>query len=161
MKNVLVLMGKGFIIGIGKIIPGVSGGMLAISMGLYEKMVYAVGYLFQDFKRNVRFLSVIGVGVLLAIVIGSKFIEWSLGNFYIPTMFLFIGLIMGGIPGIVKLVGKWQLRHYLLFSVMLFFVLFFTFFSNNRNDLVFDNDILSFFSFTRYAGSIVFSTTIY
>lgn len=146
MKDMFVLMVKGFLIGIGKIIPGVSGGMIAISMGLYEKMIYAVGYLFHDFKRNVQFLLVLGIGAVLAIVVGSRVIEWSLARFYIPTMFLFIGLIMGGIPGIAGRVGGWGLRHYFLFGVMLSLVLFLTFFRGNRDELMFDQGVLSFFS---------------
>lgn len=145
MKEWFILMWKGFVIGLGKILPGVSGGMLAISMGLYEKIIYSVGYLFRDFRRNCQFLLVLGIGALIAIAGASKVIELSLSYFYIPTMLLFIGLIMGGIPGIVSRVGCWHARHYLLGIGMFGFILLLTFFGGRGEDLIFDDGVLSFF----------------
>ena len=56
MKDKLILIVKGMIIGIGQIIPGVSGGMLAITLGLYEKGINAISNLFSDLKGNIKFL---------------------------------------------------------------------------------------------------------
>ena len=54
-----MLILKGIIIGIGKIIPGVSGSMLAISMGIYQKMIDSVNNFFKDIKSNFLFFVVI------------------------------------------------------------------------------------------------------
>ena len=43
---------KGIIIGIGKVIPGVSGSMLAISLGIYEKILNSISNIFKDFKEK-------------------------------------------------------------------------------------------------------------
>ena len=49
-----MLIIKGLIIGIGKIIPGVSGSMLAISLGEYENMLSAVNNYFKDVINNLE-----------------------------------------------------------------------------------------------------------
>lgn len=93
---------KGLIIGIGKIIPGVSGAMLAISLGVYEKILYALANLKKQFNENVKFLIKIGIGITLSIIITSKIIVKCLNDFYFPTMLLFIGMIIGGMPNMIK-----------------------------------------------------------
>ena len=60
-----ILFFKGLIIGIGKVIPGVSGSLLAISLGVYEEILFRIQNLFQSFKENVRFLLPLGIGVAL------------------------------------------------------------------------------------------------
>ena len=63
-----MLILKGIIIGLGKIIPGVSGSMLAISMGIYQKMIDSINNFFDNIKTNFLFLFKIGLGVLISIV---------------------------------------------------------------------------------------------
>lgn len=93
---------KGFVIGLGKIIPGVSGAMLAITMGVYETGLKAISSIFTEFKQHFRFLLFLGIGIVLAIVLGSKVVVYCLDKFYLPTMFLFIGMIVGGITPLFK-----------------------------------------------------------
>jgi putative membrane protein len=106
MKKHLVLFLKGIIIGIGKIIPGVSGAMLAISLGVYEKMISSVANIFTETKRNLRFLLMIGSGMLVAIMVSSNLIMYFLNNYYLTTMLLFIGMIIGCLPDIIKITKK-------------------------------------------------------
>ena len=47
---------KGIIVGIGGIAPGLSGSVLLVILGLYQKAINAIGTLFKDFKNNVKFL---------------------------------------------------------------------------------------------------------
>lgn len=93
----LKLILKGFVVGIGKIIPGVSGSMLAITFGVYDKILEAVTNFFGDTKKNFKFLLNFGIGAFLAIVLFSKFILFLLNNYYSETMYLFLGLIIGTI----------------------------------------------------------------
>lgn len=97
---------KGMIIGIGKIIPGVSGSMLAISMGLYDKLIYVINNFFKNFKHNFKFIFTIGSGVLISIVFFSNLIVNCLEKYYIITMFLFIGLILGSFGEIKNNIQK-------------------------------------------------------
>lgn len=105
MENIKLFI-KGILIGIGKIIPGVSGSMMAISLGLYEDMIYSLSNIFKNFKTNALFLTKIVLGMLVSIVLISKVIIIALNNYYLPTMLLFIGLIIGGIPSIIKTAKK-------------------------------------------------------
>lgn len=97
---------KGIVIGIGKIIPGVSGSMLAISLGIYERIIYSISNLFKNFKENSKFLINVGLGIVIAIILISKIIVFSLNHWYFPVMMLFIGLIIGGLSSIFKVVKE-------------------------------------------------------
>ena len=92
----MLLFIKGFIIGIGKIIPGVSGAMLAINFKVYEKAINAVTNFFSNWKENLKFLLTLGFGILLSIVVSSKFILYLLSNYKFVTLMFFVGLIIGG-----------------------------------------------------------------
>lgn len=102
MKERLILVLKGVIVGAGKIIPGVSGGMLAITLNIYDKGIDAISNFFKDIRKNFTFLFTIFIGILISILSISKIIKYSLNTFYLPTMLLFIGMIIGGIPSVVK-----------------------------------------------------------
>ncbi len=93
---------KGMIVGIANVIPGVSGGTMMVSMGIYEKIIQAVNTLFKDFKKSVLTLLPIGIGLVLGIAVFSFVIPFCLEEYPFPTCFCFIGLIMGGVPSIIK-----------------------------------------------------------
>lgn len=102
----MILIFKGFIIGIGKIIPGVSGAMLAITLGVYDKGIYAISNFFKSIKKNTIFLGLLAIGIILSIVIFSNFIKIALEKHYLPTMLLFTGLITGCIPDVYNVVKE-------------------------------------------------------
>ena len=89
--------------GIANIIPGVSGGTLALTLGIYEDFIGAISHFFSDFKKNIKFLIPIFIGMGLSIVTMSNVISYALEHFTIPTTLFFMGLVLGGIP---MLVGK-------------------------------------------------------
>ncbi len=93
---------KGLIVGVANIIPGVSGGTMAVVIGIYDKLIGAVSNLRKDFKNSVIYLFPIGVGALLGIVLFSHLIEFLLRDFTMPTNIFFLGLILGSIPMIFK-----------------------------------------------------------
>ena len=93
---------KGLVVGVANIIPGVSGGTMAVVMGIYDKLIGAVSDLRRDFKNSVIYLFPIGVGALLGILLFSYLIEYLLANFTMPTNIFFLGLILGSIPMIAK-----------------------------------------------------------
>ena len=116
---------KGFIIGIGKIIPGVSGALLAISLGVYEKSVKAISDFFKNPLEHFKFLFPLGIGVVLSISFTSKAILYLLNNYYLPVMLLFIGLIAGGIFPIFKNINikKLKFSNYLIMFLSFIFVI--------------------------------------
>lgn len=102
MKNII----KGFIIGVGKIIPGVSGAILAISMGVYDKSVYYINNFKNNKKESIKYLLPLSIGILISIIFFSKIINYLLDKYYVITMLFFIGLIIGTIPSITKEINK-------------------------------------------------------
>ena len=97
----LTLLLKGFIVGMAKIIPGVSGALIAISFGIYEKSIKAISEFFKNPITNFLYLFPIVLGILLSISLTSGLILYFINNYYFPTILLFIGLIMGGIPSLI------------------------------------------------------------
>lgn len=83
-------------IGIGKIIPGVSGAMLAINFNIYERALDAVTNFFGDWKNNLKFILLLGSGIVCSVIICSNIIMYLLSNYFFITMMFFIGLILGG-----------------------------------------------------------------
>ena len=106
MRDYLVLVIKGFIIGIANIIPGVSGGTLAITLGIYEKLINAVSHFISNIKENLKLIIPILVGAILSLAILSNVISYALEHFKVPTTLFFLGLIVGGLPLIYKKVDK-------------------------------------------------------
>ena len=102
MVDNIVLIFKGFIIGVGKIVPGVSGSVLAILLNVYEQGVDAISNIFKNLKKNITFLGLLGVGILISIILGSKVLLYVLSNYYFSTFSLIIGLILGTMPSILK-----------------------------------------------------------
>ena len=98
LKENLILVAKGFVIGIANIIPGVSGGTLAITLGIYERLIKAISHFFTNLKENIKFLVPIAVGAVLSLLILSNVIGYALDHYPIPTTLLFVGLIFGGVP---------------------------------------------------------------
>ena len=110
MKETVKLIIKGFLLGIANIIPGVSGGTLAITMGIYEDLIGAISHFFKNFKKNIQFLVPLGIGIVTSVLLMSKLISFCLDKFPFPTTLFFIGLIIGGIPLIFKKVKGVKLK---------------------------------------------------
>ena len=102
MRNFL----KGIIVGIGGIAPGLSGSVLLVILGLYQKTINAIGTIFKDFKKNVAFLFPLFLGFGVGVILFSKVVDFLLGNFEMYTRFAFLGLVLGTIPLFYKEVKK-------------------------------------------------------
>lgn len=109
--------------GVANIIPGVSGGTMAVSMGIYDKMIHAATHLLSEFKKSMKILIPIVIGMGIGIVALARIIEFMFAKVPFQTNLLFIGLIVGGLPAITgKVKGKTiRLSHILAF--LLFFAL--------------------------------------
>lgn len=131
--NPIILFVKGIIMGLANVIPGVSGGTLALIMGVYEKMINAITTLFKKFKENVLFLIPLAIGMVVAIYGGSKVIPPCLEKFPLATVLFFVGLILGGMPMLYKKVSKhlknWS--NYLVLIIIFAALLCYTFLVGN------------------------------
>ncbi len=137
MKEII----QGIIIGIGKIIPGVSGSIIAINLGIYEKAINCITHFFSDFKNNVYYLGKLGIGIIISISLLSGIIVYFLNNYYIVTMFLFIGLIIGSSKKNKKH-NKYNYISLISFSMVLGLVLI-----TKPNTIQLNNTIIKFLYF--------------
>ncbi len=98
---------RGMVIGLANIIPGVSGGTMMVSMGIYDTIIGCINSLFKDFKRCIKTLWPYLVGMVVGILGLAKLITYLLANFPLQTNLAFIGLIFGSLPVILsKIRGK-------------------------------------------------------
>ena len=102
----LMDMVKGIFIGIANVIPGVSGGTMAVSLGLYDKMIGAISSLLKDWKKSLKVLLPIILGCVVGIVGFTYAIEYLLSNHTFVTCMAFVGLILGGIPLLIHALRK-------------------------------------------------------
>lgn len=141
MKEKLSLIIKGFILGIANVIPGVSGGTLAITMGIYERLIDCISHFFKNIKKNLTFIIPIGIGAVLAVLIMSKLVTASLENFPFATTLFFIGLIVGGVPMIAGNVKKEKINpiNIIVFLLTFGLIMFMTFGPNGSNNINLSN----------------------
>lgn len=116
VKSMLFI--KGLIIGIGKVMPGVSGALLAINFKVYDRIVESLVNFFSDWKKNLRFLVELGLGIIIAIILFSNGIRYLLNNYNFLMMMLFMGLIGGGSYNYIRRVSYERREYkYILFIV--------------------------------------------
>ncbi|MEB6800831.1 polyprenyl-phosphate transporter PopT [Staphylococcus saprophyticus] len=112
---------KGFAMGTTDLVPGVSGGTIALLLGIYDDFISSISGLFSKrFWESLKFLLPIGIGMVVAIVLLSKLINCLLSTHTVPTMFFFVGLIGGIIPYLLKtsrFKHTFTTPHYLLLVV--------------------------------------------
>ena len=107
MKYLIDIL-KGALVGIANIIPGVSGGTMAVITGIYEKLIDIIGNILSHLrswtklKEDLKFIIPIGIGALIGIIGFSKLLKWLLTYYEMPTLYCFLGLIIGSLPLIFK-----------------------------------------------------------
>ena len=92
----------GLFIGLAVIIPGVSGSTVAIMFGLYAALLYAIGNILGDFRRCVKFLIPIGIGVVIGFGAGFLLIQLLLEKYIFVVVCLFVGLMIGASPALLR-----------------------------------------------------------
>lgn len=97
---------KGILVGLGGVAPGLSGSVLLIIFGLYQKTLEALGSLLRDFRKNLRFLAPLVAGMFLGVLLFSRLIDFLLNTCEMPTRFCFLGLILGTLPMVWQEVKK-------------------------------------------------------
>lgn len=118
LKNVM----KGMVVGIAAILPGISGGTMAISMGIYDKIIYSMNHVLTDFKESLRYLLPIAAGMGIALLASVFGITCLFDAFPLQTNFLFIGLIVGSIPDIFQKVKGKSVRAGYLICFVIFYI---------------------------------------
>ncbi len=108
---------RGMVIGLANVIPGVSGGTMMVSMGIYDKLIWSINHLLKQFKKSFTILLPYLVGMAAAIILGSVALKVAFEKYPLPTNTLFIGLILGSLPIILRQIrgAKITALHVLIF----------------------------------------------
>ena len=127
MKEFIKLFIKGMVLGIAFIIPGVSGGSLAVLLDIYEDLLEAISNFYKslgNFKKYFMYILPIGIGALFSLVVFARIIKYGLSSAPIITILIFLGLILGGIPKLFDNVDKRvDLKHFSLMLIGIIIVL--------------------------------------
>lgn len=144
MNKIFLGFLKGIFIGLANIIPGVSGGTIAVILGIFDDLIDTINNFFRDIKKNLGFITPIGFGILFSILFFSSILELCLKKYSLPTNIFFIGLIFGSIPIIYKKAIKNGIKkNYFLYTLLSILIVILA--SNFNNDSVTQiNNNLSF-----------------
>ena len=141
----------GILIGTAMIIPGVSGSVIAVIFGVYDKSITALTNLFKNFKKNIIYLFILGSGILTGAIWFSNVMMFLYEKHEIITKFSFIGLILGGIPFLINEINKKKTEkiNVKMFLITLLFSLVLWYLSENLINLTINinnnSKILNFF----------------
>ncbi|GAA0501334.1 DUF368 domain-containing protein [Salinibacillus aidingensis] len=90
---------RGLLMGTSDAVPGVSGGTIAVILGIYDQLIESInGLLSKGRRKYLGFLIPLGAGILIALFTISRVITWLLNNYPNQTNFFFMGLIIGVLP---------------------------------------------------------------
>ena len=138
----LKLIIQGFIVGIGKIIPGVSGAMLAMFMGIYEDLMEAITCFFHDKKKHFWLLFNFLIGLFIAIVLFSHVILFLLNHYYDVTIYLFLGLITGTMLKFKKNISFTKKNTFIFFLALI--IMLFLPFLESDTQYIFQNSFIHY-----------------
>lgn len=121
---------KGLFIGVGSVMPGVSGGSLAVIFGVYEKITDLIANVFKhlrhNFKKTFIYFLPLGLGGIIGVLGFSKIIDFLFTSYEIQIKYLFIGLIIGTFPLLIKQSNKkgFQKHYLVMFALSLSITVF-------------------------------------
>ncbi len=120
-RSFLILVLKATLMGAGNIIPGVSGGTIALVVGIYEEFINSLRRLdlkaltllvqgrFSEFSLyiNGRFLLAIIIGIVLSVSLIAQVFEYLFEHYPVFIWSLFFGLILGSVYFIGRNIERW------------------------------------------------------
>ncbi len=99
MKNNSIFTAlKGILVGGTMLVPGVSGGSMAMILGVYDKLVSSVSSFTKDKRKNALFLALFSLGGILGMLLLARPILWLIEQYTLPMMYFFLGAVAGGVP---------------------------------------------------------------
>lgn len=136
---------KGVVIGVANAIPGVSGGTMMVSMGVYDNIIFCITHLFKQLKKSILILLPYFIGMLIGIVGLAFSIKSLYANFPFQTSMVFIGLILGGVPMLYGHVRKSTIKpgHIALFVLFFIAIIAMEYFGGSGKDVQLTLDFIS------------------
>jgi len=138
MFKAINLFIKGIFVGIANIIPGVSGGTIAVVLGIFDEMIAAINNIFKNFKKYAAFLIPLFLGAGAGIILFSKLLKFFLENYSFPTSMFFAGLVIGSVPLIYKKASQKRatLKAYIAAVIAFLIVVGFSFLSGGDSKTI-------------------------
>lgn len=128
---------RGMLIGASDLIPGVSGGTIAVILGIYDQLIGSIsGFFSKDWKKYLGFLVPLAIGIGATLLLLSRVIDWLLKSYPQPTLFFFLGLILGVVPFLLKEVKfrtNFQSQHYIVLIVAAMLISILSFLKPNES----------------------------
>ena len=113
---------KGIIIGFFMLVPGISGGSIAIILGIYDKLLISLNDIFKRFKTNFIFLFIVGLGGLVGIFLSSFILDFFIKNYYFELLYIFVGMMGLHSFNVVKNIKKTQIVKSIFFILVGLFI---------------------------------------
>lgn len=101
---------SGTLIGVGAVLPGVSGGVLCVIFGIYPAVMDLISHPFTDLKNKIKLLYPYIIGIALGFWGIARVLELLLTRFEAPSVCVFIGLVAGMLPSLFVSVGQGRSR---------------------------------------------------
>ena len=101
MKYVIAIL-KGILVGLAVLIPGVSGGSMIMTMGIYEQAISITSRDRSIRRSAIIFLIPYGIGIVVGILGLAFVIKWLMERYLFETALCFIGMILGSLPMLYK-----------------------------------------------------------
>ena len=102
----IVRLIQGAIIGVGGIIPGISGGVLCAVFGLYEPLMEVLAHPIKSFKKHFKLILPVIIGIAVGFVALAKVVAIMFNSNEALATALFVGLILGELPSLWKEAGE-------------------------------------------------------
>lgn len=147
----------GTIVGIASMLPGVSGGVIAVCFGIYERLVADLADLRHRIKTDFYFLLIIGLGILLGMFLIAFGLEYLMDTYMVIALFFFVGLIIGQMPELWKITKPKTEKfnsYNILAAVIGFLIMLAILFMGVANDVVLGHNIASYISLM-FVGVII------
>lgn len=112
---------RGMAMGASDVIPGVSGGTIAVLLGIYDQLIEAINGLFsKNWRNHLNFLIPLGIGIVIAVFTLMRIMKWLFAHYQGPTFFFFLGLIIGVIPYLFQeadVKNSFKINHYIILMI--------------------------------------------
>ncbi len=141
--NLFITFLQGFVIGFGIIFP-ISSSVLAMTMGIYERLLKVINNLFTSFKKEKGFIISFALGVISSAIVCCLVLNITLKKFPVATLLFFVGLIVGGIQMIVKKTEKKITFANILFSIVGAAILISISFLGSGQDAIIVTDLMGY-----------------
>ena len=97
-KRKLLTVLQGMIVGGTMLVPGASGGSMAMILGIYDRLISSISSFFKDVKGNLLFLALFCLGGGVGILVFARPLLYLIERFHMPMMYFFLGAVAGGVP---------------------------------------------------------------